>query len=247
MYAPAVLRQTWKLYLETRKETENYWAKYFTRPFAAFVVLAVRGTPLTPNQVTILAFLTSCVGAVTMALWQNWYGLLAAVAIYQLAYILDCVDGMLARVRGESSRIGHLFDFLLDEIKAIGLYGAVTLRLWMMEDADLYVMAGVPLLIALAAGLSLTTFTRRPEYTGPPPPAPEPAAAPGLARRVVGLPMAAARLIVNYPAYVVFLALADRIDLYFWAYGATVALYTLKTFAGACLKLGRPSSTKENA
>ena len=241
MYAPAVLRQTWKLYLETRKESENYWAKYFTRPFAAFVVLAIRRTPITPNQVSILAFLTSCAGALCVGLWHHWYGLLVGIAVYQLAYVLDCVDGMLARVRGQSSHIGHLFDFLLDEIKAVGFFAAVTLRLWMMEDADLYVMAGLPLLVGLAAGLSLTTFTRRPEYAGPPGPAAGPQS---LLRRVLGLPMAAARLVVNYPAYVVFLALVDRIDLYFWAYGVTVSLYTLKTFTGACLKLGHPV-TKE--
>lgn len=240
VYAPGVLRQTWKLYLETRKETENYWAKYFTRPFAAFLVLIVRGTPVTPNQVTILAFLTACAGAATMVLWRDWVGLLVAVSIYQLAYVLDCVDGMLARVRGTSSRIGHLFDFLLDEIKAVGLYGAVTLRLWLMEELDLYVLVGIPLLVALAAGLSLTTFTRRPEYTGPVAPA-APAAKKSILRRILGLPMAVARFIVNYPAYLVWLALVDRIDLYFWAYGATVALYALKTFAGAALKLGRPA------
>jgi hypothetical protein len=114
----------------------------------------------------------------------------------------------------------------------------VTLRLWLTTESDLYIQAGVPMLLALAAGLGLTTFTRREEYSGPPA-ATAPATKASLARRIVGLPLALARLVVNYPAWIVYVALADRIDLYFWVYGVTVTVYAAKTFAGACLKLGR--------
>ena len=100
------------------------------------------------------------------------------------------------------------------------------------------------MLLALAAGLSLTTFTRRPEYSGPPK-APVTSTKPGLARKILGLPMALAQLIVNYPAWIVCVALVDRVDIYFWVYGATIALYTFKTFAVVCLKLGRIEEKRE--
>lgn len=237
-----MLGRAWKLYLETRKERENYWAKYLTRPFAAVLVLLLRDTPVTPNQVTLLAFLVSLAGAATMLLWRSHVGLVVAVGIYQLAYVLDCVDGMLARVRSTPSKVGHLFDFMMDEIKAVTLLAAVGARLFWIEGDALYAIAAPLMVAALSAGLTLTTFTRRPELEPDPPPQPPAASAgsPSLVRRALGLAEAVAKFLINYPAYIVYLALLDRIDLYFWVYGVTVAVYAAKTFASVALRLARP-------
>lgn len=235
-------REVVEIYLKTRKEHENHWPKYLSRPFAAVLVYAWKDARITPNQISILAFAVSLAGAGVMVGWREWAGLVVSVAIYQLAYILDCVDGMLARVRGGGSPVGHLFDFLLDELKAVILLAAVTARLTLQGGGQLYALVGLGFVVALAVGLSLTTFSRRPEVAGPPKePSGEPAARPSLLRRAVGLAEKVAQTILIYPCYIVYLALADHIEVYFWVYGATITLYTVRTFLMLAVRLGRPA------
>ena len=57
-------------------------------------------------------------------------GLVVAVIVFELSYVLDCADGMLARLRGTASPVGHLLDFLMDELKAFLLLAAVAVRLF---------------------------------------------------------------------------------------------------------------------
>ena len=52
------------------------------------------------------------------------------MVVLELSYVLDCVDGQLARLRGTSSPVGAHFDFLMDELKAFLLVGATAARLW---------------------------------------------------------------------------------------------------------------------
>lgn len=234
-----------RLYRETRKPSEHYWTKVVSRPFAAVLVHLLRHTRVTPNQVTLVAFLTSLVGAGVMIGWQSWPGLITAVLIYQGAYILDCADGMLARERKVSSKLGHLLDFLLDEIKAIGFLAAVSLRLHLIHDDPLYTIAGVVGVAIMAAGLSLTTFTRRPEYTGelatPAQELAEGAPVPrrALIGRAVGLVEWGAKQLINYPTYVVYLAFLDLIEVYYWAIIGIYALYAVRTFLQVAVKMGR--------
>jgi hypothetical protein len=49
----------------------------------------------------------------------------------------------------------------------------------------------------------------------------------------------AARVVVHYPQYIWICALAGRIDVYFWAYGAVNVLYFGMTFLTIMVRLGR--------
>ena len=44
---------------------------------------------------------------------------------------------------------------------------------------------------------------------------------------------------MHYPQYIWICALVDRIDIYFWAYGAVNALYLAKSLAVILFRLGR--------
>jgi phosphatidylglycerophosphate synthase len=235
-----VLSEITELYKETRKKDEHAWTMYFTRPFAAVLVHLLRSSPVTPNQVTVLAFLTSLVGAAVLVFWLDYWGLLVGVLIYQAAYVLDCVDGQLARVRGIASPIGHLLDFMLDEAKAKVLLAAVTVRLFLLTSDSLYLLAGLGGLVLVSIALTLTTFTRRPEYPKAPGAAPPGPVKVSPLRMPVRVAEWASQELINYPTYIVFLAIADSIEVYFWAYIAVYLLYTARTFAMVVLKLARP-------
>lgn len=233
-----------------KRKDVNWFTTRIARPPAAVVVYALRNTRVTPNQVTFFAAVVAAVAAALLIAWPGWLGLGVAIAIYELSFVLDCADGMLARLRKIASPIGHLLDFLMDELKAMFIYGAVAIRLWRETGDERLLVVGLAGLFALAAGISLTSFTRRPEYTGG---APAPAEGePGprrtsLVGRAVGALEWAARFVVHYPQYIFLCAAANRIDVYFWAYGATNVLYLGLTMLKILRKLGRSTPAASSA
>jgi hypothetical protein len=198
-------------------------------------------TRITPNQVTLAAFFVAAASIVMIALWPGYLGLVAGVVVFEFSYVLDCVDGMLARLRGTQSTVGHLFDFLMDEIKAFAMLGAVSIRLWRQTHDDRFLVLGVVGLVCLASGIALTTFQRRPEIAGPALAASvtAPTVSQSVVRRAIGLVERLARLLIHYPSYILLVALAGRIDFYFYPYIAVNALYAVRAFASVALRFGR--------
>jgi hypothetical protein len=148
---------------------------------------------------------------------------------------------MLARLRNVQSMPGHLFDFLMDEIKAFGILGACSIRLFFERNMDTgFLIAGIFGLVVLATGIALTTFVRRPEIA---PPATTTAAATQTQRTsrffLVSWFERAAKLVIHYPSYFLFVAISGRLEIYFFPYIAVNALYAAMTLASVALRFGR--------
>jgi phosphatidylglycerophosphate synthase len=233
------------IYRSSKKRRDiNWFTEWIARPPAAVVVYALRGTPITPNQVTFLSAAIAAVACAMFALLPGHGWLIAAAAVFELSFVLDCADGQLARLRNTASPLGHLLDFLMDELKAMLLYGCVAVRLWRgTAGDDRILLVGLGALFCLASGIALTSFMRRPEYGAKPPTADgqpaELASRRGLVGRALGAVEWSARIVVHYPQYLWLCALADRIDVYFWAYAAVNALYLAKSLAAILWRLGR--------
>jgi phosphatidylglycerophosphate synthase len=227
-----------EVYRTTRKRPDLFWNTFVARPPAAVVVALVAKTPITPNQITLGAFVVAFVASAMVVLLPGYFGLLLAVIVFEFSYVLDCADGMLARLRGIASAKGHLLDFLMDEIKAFVLLAAVALRLYQEHSDTRYLLLGLGGLVCLATGIAITTFQRRPEIAGPPS-GPKPATQPSLVARVVGLPMALLKWLIHYPSYILYAAIAGHIEAYFFVYIAVNALYALKSLAWLALHFGR--------
>ena len=233
------------IYRASKKKNDiNWFTEWVARPPAAVVVYALQKTRITPNQVTFLSALVAA-GACAMFVTQpgSWPWLVAAAVAFEFSFVLDCADGMLARLRKIASPLGHLLDFLMDELKAMALYGAVTVRLWRETGEVAFLIVGIAALFCLAAGLSLTSFTRRPEYGAKPPTADGQPAEVGKRSGPIGLVLNAlewaVRIVVHYPQYLWLVAAVNRLDIYFWAYAAVNALYFAMTFAKIFVRLGR--------
>jgi phosphatidylglycerophosphate synthase len=227
-----------EVYRKTRKVPDLFWNTYVCRPIAAVLVDALKDTRITPNQITLSAVFVALGSVSMLLLWPGHLGLILAVIVFELSYVLDCADGMLARLRGTASPVGHLLDFLMDELKAFCLLAAVSVRLFREHGDTRFLLLGLFGLVALASGIALTTFVRRPEVLG----ATLASAASGprsLARRAVGLVEGAAKFLIHYPSYLLYVALLGRIELYFLPYVAINALYAARTFAGVAWRFGR--------
>jgi phosphatidylglycerophosphate synthase len=210
---------------------------YVCRPVAAVLVDWIKDTRITPNQITLAAVGVAAVSAALLLVLPGHQGLIIAIGVYQASYVLDCADGMLARWRGVQSTPGHLLDFLMDEIKAFVVLGAVAVRLFRERDDAQFLLLGIAGLVALASGIALTTFQRRPEIAGPP--ATASAQPVSFVKRAVRLIEGVAKFLIHYPSYILYAALAGRIDYYFYPYIAVNAIYAMRAFAGVALRFGR--------
>ena len=232
------------IYRSSKKRKDiNAFTQYVARPPAAVLVWLLRGTPITPNQVTLLTTVVCAGAAAILVAWPSWLGLVIAAAVFELSFVLDCVDGMLARLRKIASPLGHLLDFLMDELKAMLIYGCVAIRLWRQDGDERLLIVGIAGLFCLASGIALTSFMRRPEYSGKTPTEDGQPAEVGGRRGPIGLAINglewAARIVVHYPQYFWICALANRIDVYFWAYGAVNVLYLGLSMLKIVVRLGR--------
>jgi len=255
-------RQMWSevaaIYRASKKKKDiNWFTEWVCRPPAALFVYLVKGTRITPNQVTFLSALICTAAGAMFVFLPGHLWLIAAALVFELSFILDCADGQLARVRKTSSALGHQLDFLMDEIKAMLVFGCITARLWRESGGDVdpllssmgevYLLVGLVGLFALASGIAMTSFMRREEYGAKAwTPDGQPAEVVnrgGLVGGAIWLLESVARNIVHYPAYIWLAAAFNRIDLYFWAYAAVNVLYVLRCSAMILFRLGRFGGT----
>jgi phosphatidylglycerophosphate synthase len=232
------------IYRAYKKKVDiNWFTEWVCRPKAAVLVYLLRNTPVTPNQVSFLSFLIAAGAAALFALGLTHELLIVGALVFHLSFIFDCADGMLARSKQISSVLGHLLDFLMDEIKAMMIFCAVTIRLWRVHEDDLYLLCGLGGLFALSTGLTLTSFMRRHEYSGETPNEDGQPAVMVKRKGPIGLVLNllehAARLVVHYPQYIWICAITNRMDIYFWAYGAVNVLYIGRAGLAIAWRLGR--------
>lgn len=233
------------IYRQSKKKNDNVWTEWVSRPPAALVVQLLEPTRATPNQVTFLNLALFAVAAAVLIAVPTWAGLLWGAAVIQLSYILDCVDGQLARLKSLSSPAGALLDFLVDEIKAFLLVGALAARLWRQTADATFLLVGLGGLVTVASGITLTTFIRRPEYLAaigapPLPPATERGGHAPRSLSPVALVEAAGRFVLHYPSWFPLVALVDRADLFFFVYLGAHFLYLGRASLTVLVKLGRP-------
>ncbi len=245
-----------RVYRQTRKRHDQIFNTYVMRPLAAVVVVAVAPTGVTPNQVTLLNLAVFAVASAMLVAFPSWGGGVAAVAVLEASYCLDCVDGMLARHKGLASKTGQLFDFFTDELKALLLVGAIAVRLWRSGGLGLdaqwwgpadarFLLAGVSGVTVVASALSLTNFVRRPELSGRETtvdayyetvPVRQ---AESVTRRALSLLATFVRWLNHYPSHIWLWALLGRMDAYLWLYVGLNAAYLARGWLGLVVRFAR--------
>ncbi len=231
------------IYRQSKKKRDNFWTEWISRPPAAVLVWMLKGTRVTPNQVSFLAITVAAGGCAALIFWRSWLGLIVAGLVLQLAYIIDCVDGQLARLKSMSSPVGALLDFMLDEVKAFMVIASATTRLYLQSSDPRWLLIGLGGLFVAATGITLTTFIRRPEYleaTGAPPllPATERGDHAPKSLSPVALVEALGRYVLHYPSWFLFVCAAHRLDIFVYAYLGAHLLYLGKASLTVLVKLG---------
>jgi phosphatidylglycerophosphate synthase len=109
-------------------ERDGVFCYYVTRPISRVFARGFLPTPISPNQVTILALLCGVVAAGFLFAGGRT-GATIAGALLIVGMFLDNVDGDLARLRLQFSRLGEWLDSIGDEIVTLSVTSAVGLGL----------------------------------------------------------------------------------------------------------------------
>jgi phosphatidylglycerophosphate synthase len=164
------------------------------RDLATPVATALGRLGLTPNALTVIGFVGTCVAAFVAA--NQWW---LAAGVLVLAFgIFDLFDGALARATGQASKLGAFLDSTFDRAGEVIVYlgivwGALAFGLWLpiiLAAAALGAATMVSYTRAKAEGLGFTSGTGM--------------AAVGLAPRevrlaILGLGLIAAGLLPGFP------------------------------------------------
>ena len=88
-------------------------SRWLNRPFSIRLSRILVTFPITPNQISLFAFLLSVVAAALFTLGEYWFLVLGG-CIAQFASMIDGSDGEVARLKYLSSDYGGWFDAVLD-------------------------------------------------------------------------------------------------------------------------------------
>jgi hypothetical protein len=168
-------------------------AYYVMRPISRLLARALVDTRVTPNQITLLALACGVAGGVLIGTGGADRAALGGLLVWT-AGVIDCVDGDLARLRIEGSRLGQWLDTLADDLTTFGLLAGLGAGLYRDGAGPLWLWVGGvgALLWAVTEGklyadihrLGLPVDTAQyPWFFGDPSRAPAPGA--GLASRLM--------------------------------------------------------------
>lgn len=132
------------LYAQIRKSVaqDGFIAHHVIRPLTRPITRALLGTRVSPNQVTALALAAGVAAAVFAAL-GGYRNTAIAGGLYWLGNALDCVDGDLARLRLQSSKLGEWLDSMTDEISTFSLLAGLGVGLYRDQAGPLWLAVGV--------------------------------------------------------------------------------------------------------
>lgn len=105
------------------KKEDPLYGHYVAQPLGALFVKAVYKTKISPNLVTIFSLLLA-LGAGVLFIYHYY---IIGVLLLNLALILDCADGQLAKIRNLKSELGAYLDYYFDRIKDVALIFSLSL------------------------------------------------------------------------------------------------------------------------
>ena len=87
--------------------------RYIYRPAARKLATLLIPTPVTPNMITLVSLLLIPLAA-TFTIFENLGSAVTAAIVVQVIWMLDLVDGYLARLKSTRSNFGYWFDTMVD-------------------------------------------------------------------------------------------------------------------------------------
>jgi phosphatidylglycerophosphate synthase len=151
------------------------YSRYVNRPLGRRVAALAHRLGVTPNQATVLSACLSGAGIALLALAEPSVPQALGVAVLLASgYVMDSVDGQLARLRGGGSVSGEWLDHTVDTFKTSSLQLAVLVSWYRFPPVEDRAILLIPLLyqvvqMATFFGWMLMPHLRRQHGAGSPP------------------------------------------------------------------------------
>lgn len=100
---------------------EELFDLYLFRPFAFLLVKLVYRTSITPNQLSVSSMITGILSSIFFSLGTVTSFLVGGI-LYGLTRVLDCSDGMVARLKKNGTMIGRIVDGTVDYVNGVVIY-----------------------------------------------------------------------------------------------------------------------------
>lgn len=116
------------LYNKHEKPASTLYHKYVSKKLAKFFTYYFLKFNITPNMMSLSTFFLTILAGLSLISFNNSFGIILFLLILQFSYVIDCSDGVVARITENSSKFGAFFDVTLDRINtmlvffSIGLY-----------------------------------------------------------------------------------------------------------------------------
>jgi phosphatidylglycerophosphate synthase len=103
----------------TYKKRDAWWTVLLVDPLASRLVRLVAPYRwITPNLLTAFATVLGIGAAICFTLQDHGW-LIAGAVLFHLSFVVDCMDGKIARLNGTGSMFGAWFDFMFDRLRVI--------------------------------------------------------------------------------------------------------------------------------
>jgi len=99
-------------------------------------------TNFTPNQITCISFIFGIFSAISFLQGTVPFLILGAF-LFEISYIFDCVDGRIARLKGQSSMFGRYLDSMSDQMRVFLAVLCLTYGQYAITNNDHYFLFGM--------------------------------------------------------------------------------------------------------
>ena len=150
-----------KLFNSLKGEFEGFVDRFFNRKVSRWFTRLFLAAGFSPNVITVLATLVGLIAAGGFGIGTYSAGIIAAL-LFQLAAIIDCCDGEVARLTFTESPFGAWLDIAMDNVVHMAIFAGIATGSYLrIAGSD---GAWVPLALGTAAvlgnGLSFWLVTR---------------------------------------------------------------------------------------
>jgi len=94
---------------------------YILRPIAFIFVKLIYKTKITPNQVSLMTIITGIISGFIFSKGTATYFIIAG-SLHFFCLVLDCVDGMIARLKNSGSAVGRIIDGVADYSVGVAVF-----------------------------------------------------------------------------------------------------------------------------
>jgi phosphatidylglycerophosphate synthase len=119
-----VARDGDRLLLRTVGKATDRWHVVWVRNWSFPALRRLASVRVTPNQITVAGFLLALAACLVMARGGYWGGVCGAALLY-LSWVLDCMDGTLARLTFAESDFGQRLDTVLGHVTNFAIFSAL--------------------------------------------------------------------------------------------------------------------------